>query len=155
MSINEEPVASTSGMRTGVMAYRVRFKNTVTNCLLNGNQNGSCDTISPLINDRTPKASRFDMGELRSDLEGDGEYARKEIDVIIYEYRNRHRSNHHKNFKTLVNRVLGLNDNVIGEIRVKRTVKILSYSFRFNIGFGKCFICVKTIVQVLPCVDAQ
>ena len=88
------------------------------------------------------------MDELRSDLEEDGQYTCEEIDVIINEYKYKHRSIHHRNFKTIINRVLGLNNNVIGEICVvlKELLKFYRTAFRFNIGFG-CFIHVKTIVR--------
>ena len=79
------------------------------------------------------------MGELRTDLEEDGQYTPQEIEVIVNKYKNRFRSIHHRNYKTQVNRVLGLNDNVVGEIRqvLKELLKFYRTAFRFNIAFGK------------------
>ena len=79
------------------------------------------------------------MGELRTDLEEDGQYTPQEIDVIVNEYKNRFRSIQHRNYKTQVNRVLELNDNFIGEIRLvlKELLKFYCTAFRFNIAFGK------------------
>ena len=58
-------------------------------------------------------SAKFDMGELRSHLEEDGEYTEPEVETIVTLYNNRRRSIHHKNYRTLVNNVLGLNDNMM------------------------------------------
>ena len=51
----------------------------------------------------TSSVSTTDMGELRSHLEEDGEYTAPEVETIVTLYNNRHRSIHHRNFRTLVN----------------------------------------------------
>ena len=114
-------------------------ENVITNRLSANKTTTSIDVPSPLITDTMPKTARFNMGEVRTDLEEDGQYTRQEIDVNVNEYKNRFRSIHHRNYKTQVNRVLGLNDNVIGEICLvlKELLKFYRTAFRFNIAFGK------------------
>ena len=118
-------------------------KNTVTQRLLGPDAMNrlriSDETASAIVTDITPKSAKFDMGELRSHLEEDGEYTAPEVETIVTLYNNRRRSIHHKNFRTLVNNVLGLNDNMMAEIRnvLKTLLQFHRSAFRINISFGK------------------
>ena len=99
----------------------------------------SDETASAIVTDITPKKAKFDMGELRSHLEEDGEYTAPEVETIVTLYKNRHRSIHHRKCKTLVNNVLGLNDNMMAEICnvLKALLQFHRSAFRINIAFGK------------------
>ena len=48
----------------------------------------SDETASAIVTDITPKTAKFDMGELRSHLEEDGEYTAPEVETIVTLYKN-------------------------------------------------------------------
>ena len=43
----------------------------------------SDEKASAIVTDITPKKAKFDMGELRSHLEEDGEYTAPEVETIV------------------------------------------------------------------------